>query len=364
VQTGVILRRFGGTTALVAAVGGLVGLAAACAPAVPTATLDNRTVTVTGTDNRDVISITVDANQLVVDFGFDGEIDAQFRRSDFDRLQVQGNGGNDGMSVSGAGEVPAVVNGGPGNDNLSTIGPIGETAEDAERTTLNGEDGNDGLFAASPTPVTMVGGPGDDRADGDGGLAGTQTVDLGEGNDRFKSSMNAAVGARIDIVDGGPGRDRMDIEGTFETEGVGLSSEAGKLVVRHQFRDRIDADNIEDVSWLGFGGLSEEGSGDAVAVNDLSGTDVLNVTPNFSADQSNTEPNNSSDTLTFRGTPGVDRITISSSGGNITISGVGPETVTPIHLRADDFLLIQTLDGNDVVDSSGLEPGLVQLIVQ
>jgi hypothetical protein len=45
------------------------------------------------------------------------------------------------------------------------------------------------------------------------------------------------------------------------------------------------------------------------------------------------------------------------------VAGLTP-LVTPVFLAPDDFLLIQTLDGDDIVDSSGLQPGLVQLIVQ
>jgi hypothetical protein len=64
-----------------------------------------------------------------------------------------------------------------------------------------------------------------------------------------------------------------------------------------------------------------------------------------------------------RGTAGVDNITVSGSGANITVAGLTP-LVTPVNLDANDFLLIQTLDGRDIVDSSGLRPGTVQLLVQ
>jgi hypothetical protein len=37
--------------------------------------------------------------------------------------------------------------------------------------------------------------------------------------------------------------------------------------------------------------------------------------------------------------------------------------VTPVNLAPDDFLRIETLDGHDTVDSSGLQRGLVQLLV-
>ncbi len=54
---------------------------------------------------------------------------------------------------------------------------------------------------------------------------------------------------------------------------------------------------------------------------------------------------------------------MSGSGANVTVAGLTP-LVTPVSLGADDVLQIQTLAGNDIVDSSGLQTGLVRLIVQ
>ena len=53
---------------------------------------------------------------------------------------------------------------------------------------------------------------------------------------------------------------------------------------------------------------------------------------------------------------------MSGSGANITVAGLTP-TVTPVHLDSDDTLRIETLDGADTVNSSGLQRGLVQLQV-
>ena len=64
----------------------------------------------------------------------------------------------------------------------------------------------------------------------------------------------------------------------------------------------------------------------------------------------------------MRGTAGVDHITVSGSGANITVAGLTP-TVTPVNLAPDDFLRIETLNGHDTVDRSGLQAGLVQLEV-
>ena len=65
----------------------------------------------------------------------------------------------------------------------------------------------------------------------------------------------------------------------------------------------------------------------------------------------------------MRGTPGVDHIAVSGSKANVLVSGLTP-VVSAINLRPEDFLLIDTLAGDDVVDSSGLQPGLVQLLVR
>ena len=121
------------------------------------------------------------------------------------------------------------------------------------------------------------------------------------------------------------------------------------------------------MTWFGFGGNDESGFGDDVVVNDLSGTGVVNFTPDFSSPFDPTTPNNSFDQLRVVGTTGHDHITVSGSGANITVAGLVP-TVTPgespdAEPLLPDVLRIDTLDGNDTVDGSGLQPGLVQLQV-
>lgn len=359
-DTALKIRRLAGGVALVAtAASGLVAFPTpAQAAAGPTATLSNGTVTVNGTIGRDVMSITVDSDRLAIDFGADGTIDTQFRRSQFQRVQVLPAGGDDGVGFTGTGDVPVTISGGAGNDGIGVDGSIGETGVGDAPTTVSGNSGNDNLFVATPGPVTVQGGTGDDRVEGGGAGVGRETVSLGDGNDRFVSSLNAYVGARSDRVDGGAGQDSMRAEGTFADENIDLSAKAGHLVITHG-GDLIDSDNIEDVSWVGFGGLD---GGDGVTVNDLSGTDVVRFTPDFTDPLDGTGPNNSTDSLTVRGTAGDDHVTVSGSGANSTVAGLTP-TVTPVNLSQQDVLRIETLAGNDTVDSSGLQRGLVQLLV-
>jgi hypothetical protein len=355
------LRRLAGIAAVAVVSGAGVAFAApADAATGPTATLSNGVVTVTGTTVRDVVSITIDASQLTVDFGADGTVDAHFPRLRFSSLKVLAGGGDDGVGVTGTGYVPVTVSGGAGNDGIGVVGNIGGTGEGDAPTTITGDGGNDGIFAATPGPVTIEGGAGDDRVDGGGAGIGQETVSLGDGNDRFVSSLNTFIGARSDIVDGGTGTDSLEMDGTFASESVSLSASAGHLVVNDD-RSALNVHNLENVSYVGFGGL-DEGSGDSVVVNDLSGTGVVNFTPNFSANQDSTAGDNSADQLTVRGTNAVDNITVSGSGAHITVAGLTP-TVTPVFMQRDDVLRIDTLDGKDSVVSSGLQPGLVQLLV-
>jgi hypothetical protein len=78
-----------------------------------------------------------------------------------------------------------------------------------------------------------------------------------------------------DTVDAGAGRDTSVPEGTSLTESPARSCGQEYPVVDHDARRRIGADGVEDVTYIGFGGLDDGGSGDAVAVNDMSGTGVL-----------------------------------------------------------------------------------------
>jgi hypothetical protein len=352
-------RRIAAPAAAIAIAGGIGALGApAHAATGPTATVSSGTLSVVGTAARDTAAIVVTGSSVSVDFGADGTVDARFARSQVQRIQAHLFGGNDGTSVTGTGQVPVTVSGGAGSDGIGVVGDIGSSGDGDAPTTISGNDGNDGIFAATPGPVTVLGGKGDDSVDGGGAGVGQERIALGDGNDAFTSELHTFVGARSDTVDGGAGTDRLDLQGTFASEGLRLSANAGHLIADDD-RAQVDSDNVENVTFEGFGGLD---GGDSVLVNDLVGTDVVRFTPDFSAPQDPTSPNNSDDQLTILGTDKVDTITVSGSGANITVSGLTP-LVTPIFLQSPDVLQIDTLAGADVVDTSGLARNLIQLQV-
>lgn len=335
------------------------------AAAGPTATLANGIVTVTGTAARDVADVEMSHDQLTVDFGFDGTVDAHFPMSRIRQLTVQLGGGDDGLSVVGlgVGDVPITISGGSGNDGIGVVGFEDALVAGGAPVTILGNDGNDNLSASVPgsAPVSIAAGAGNDVVFGGDGSIGPESISLGDGNDKLVSTFDVSASPfrnRSDTVDAGGGQDTLELRGTFESENLDLSAKAGHLIVAHN-DGGIDAVGFENVTWFGFGGNDD---GDSVTVNDLSGTGVVNFTPNFSSPFDATAPNNSSDQLRVVGTAGDDHITISGSGANITVAGLVP-TVTPVLLNSADVLRIDTLSGNDTINRSGLQRGLVQLQV-
>lgn len=336
---------------------------AAGAAAGPTATLANGIVTVNGTATRDVVDVEMSHALLTVDFGFDGTVDAHFQMSRIRQLSVQLGGGDDGLSVTGVGvgDVPITISGGSGNDAIGVVGFEDPLVAGGAPVTIFGNGGNDNLSASVPgsAPVSITAGAGNDVVSGGHGSIGPETISLGDGNDKLVSAFDVFASpfrTRNDTVDAGAGQDTLELRGTFESENLDLSAKAGHLIVAHNDGD-IDAVGVENVTWFGFGGNDD---GDSVTVNDLSGTGVVNFTPNFSSPFDATAPNNSSDQLRVVGTAGDDHITISGSGANITVAGLVP-TVTPVLLNSADVLRIDTLAGNDTVNRTDLQRGLVQL---
>jgi hypothetical protein len=363
--------RLAAGVAVTATIAGLLGASAAPASAAtgPTARLQNGILTVTGTPARDVLEISMGHRQVAVDFGFDGTIDARFPMSGVRQLSVQLGDGNDGLSVIGAGvgDVPIAISGGLGNDAAGVVGTEDPLLARSAPVTIFGGGGNDNLSASVPgtAAVAVNAGAGDDVVSGGDGSIGPEKISLGGGNDKFVSTLDvfsSPFTARNDVVDGGTGKDTLELRGTFESESLSLSADAGHLIALHDGGDRTDSVHVENVTWFGFGGNDEGGAGDDVTVNDLSGTGVVNFTPDFSSPSDATAPNNSADQLRVVATPGDDHITVDSFGATINVSGLTP-AITPALLNAKDVLRIDTLAGNDTVDTSGLPPGLVQLQV-
>jgi hypothetical protein len=162
-KTRVNVRLAGTLAVLATAASGLSALATpASATTGPTASLTQGIATVTGTPARDVIAVTADPDQLAVDFGSDGTVDAHFAMSRVQGVSVLAGDGDDGVSVqgSGVGDVPITMSGQGDNDFLGVVGNIGDFGAGDQPVTMSGDDGNDDFLAAAPGPVAIGAGVG------------------------------------------------------------------------------------------------------------------------------------------------------------------------------------------------------------
>ena len=222
------------------------------------------------------------------------------------------------------------------------------------KITLDGGDDGDTLFG-SPGDDVLLGG---DDFDSIEGRKGDDTVDMGAFSDSFK--WNPGDGS--DKVDAGPGFDGMFFFGSNDAEtfdfardgnGLRLTRDVGNIV--------MDIDGVEMFDTIAGGGA------DLVRIGDVRPAGVLQIHASLAPLP-----------ITANGDAVADRIEIAGSGGDdaVKITGKtvfsGSLTVTGLPIKLDvshsdgllDTLAIDTLAGNDSVDTSGLQANTIGLDVK
>jgi hypothetical protein len=177
----------------------------------PAPTLAGGVLAVNGTDQNDIIEISLqadDASKLLV--SVDGHT-TPFNVADVSSIQVSGLVGNDTININqrnGVIGIPAQLDGGAGNDTLG-----GGSGNDS----LTGGEGNDRLIGRKGDDL-IRGGAGDDRLmgrfgdDSLRGNAGSDDLEGGAGSDDLSGGAGRDVlagGAGSDSIRGGGGNDRI-----------------------------------------------------------------------------------------------------------------------------------------------------------
>jgi len=192
------------------------------------ASLSHGTLYVWGSQRGDTVHLRLESSTVIV---FENSANTRFPASAVARIVVNGRGGDD-FIINGAGSIPAVIAGGPGNDVLS--GGLGPDY-------LLGGSGNDRLLAQAGNDLldgglgddTMIGGDGADTAlyssrknpvhvyldgtpSGEAGehdiLQGIENIYGGAGDDALYGDENSnllAGGAGNDTLDGLAGQDTL-----------------------------------------------------------------------------------------------------------------------------------------------------------
>jgi Ca2+-binding RTX toxin-like protein len=380
------------------------------------ARIEKRTLRITGTPGDDRISL--HGNEI--DFGDDGVIDFEPFRSRYDRVVIdlgdgidtlihEGTARDDKIAVRGLTGVEYVdVNAGEGDDsvtidaiddlwevhtdlgaadgdldrvtvndsdddNQSSIGNFGRLSvlagvyatidghEPTDRLRLNGNGGEDIVSASTdlmkltldggddtdvvlggPGPDLLIGG--DDFDDIKGGR-GDDTVYMGADFDRF----SWAPGDGSDTVDGGPGsRDSLSFLGSADAEIFELRRDRFTRDVGNIVMDLEDVEIVDAVAGAGS---------DTFRIGD-SGVGELNASlapGGGAADR---------DRIEIEGTEGADKVAVTGKKvvfGSATVTGLPVKLGISFAQIGFDTLAIDTLGGDDSVDTSGLGPDVIDL---
>ena len=276
------------------------------------AKIHKHVLTVTGTNDDDTITLGLapgDPNTLQIDTG-DHVI--RFDRNQFDTI---------------------VVNAGDGDDTVG-IDETNGAFTDVDASTLNGEGGDDTLQGGSFNE-RLDGGDGNDLIDGN---RGSDVAFMGAGDDTFRWDP----GDGSDVVEGQEGSDTMVFNGANVAEHVDLSANGSRLrFTRDVAGITMDTDGVESVLFNALGGA------DVVNVNDLSATDVKNVTVDLG-----TPGDGAADRVVVNGTANADGVQVATAGNLTSLTGLAA-TVSVINPEPADVLAFDGGDGADATTVQG-----------
>lgn len=308
------------------------GIAADNAAAAGNAQVAGDTLFVSGDGGADRIALRLEAGvptHLQVDFGDDGTADATFDRATFDRILVQAGRGDDTVRIDD-------VNG---------------TFTDTESTTIAGGRGDDTLIGGGGNEL-LLGGPGDDVADGN---RGADVGVMGAGDDTFVWDP----GDGSDLVEGQRGYDTMVFNGAAGAETFALSPNGARLrFLRQPGNILMDTAGVERVDVNALGGA------DAVAVDDLSGTDVKKVRVSLAAALGGTTGDATADTVVVNATPGDDQVDVRPRDGQAVVRGLAATVSVAAPDPALDTLTVNMLGGEDAVQLGAGLGGLIPTTVK
>jgi Ca2+-binding RTX toxin-like protein len=248
----------------------------------------------------------------------DGIVGHDLRRDRFDQIFVDARDGNDRVAIDEANGV----------------------FTDTETTTVDGGAGNDELIGGRGNE-TFDGGPGDDSVDGN---QGADAAFLGAGDDSFTWDN----GDGSDVVEGEDGVDTMVFNGQAGSEVFAASNNGGRLrFTRNLGNIVMDVDGTEKVDLRTLGGA------DSTTVNDLSGTDVVEVAVNLAATIGGNAGDGATDTVIVNGTNNADNVQISGANGSASAGGLAALTRIA-NADATDALVVNGLGGDDVLSAPNL----------
>jgi len=242
-----------------------------------------------------------------------------------EKLVLNANGGDDSFSATGnlAALIAITVDGGAGND------------------TILGGNGADRL----------LGGDGNDVVDGN---QGNDVALLGAGDDSFQWDP----GDGNDTVEGQDGTDTMLFNGSNIEEIFEASANGERLrFTRNVGNIVMDVNDVEVVDLNALGGA------DTITVNDLSGTDVVELKGDLAGTLGGSAGDAQPDTVIVNGTNGADTIDVVGAGTSVSVVGLAAQVNITNSEGANDALVVNALGGDDGVTATTLSAGVIKLTI-
>jgi Ca2+-binding RTX toxin-like protein len=194
---------------------------------------------------------------------------------------------------------------------------------------------------------TLIGSQGDDVINGG---RGNDVAFMGAGNDVFV--WNPGDGS--DVVEGQDGADRLVFNGANINEKIDISANGERVRL---FRDvaniTMDFNDVEQLDVNALGGA------DTITINDLSGSDLTLVNVNLAA--TGGVGDGAADTVIVSGTSGDDVFVVNGDANGTAVLGLAAIVNISGTEAANDRLIVNAGDGDDVVEGSGLAAGAIQL---
>src|SRR5262249_11323134 len=172
------------------------------------------------------------------------------------------------------------------------------------------------------------------------------------GNDTFM--WNPGDGS--DVVEGQNGHDTLLFNGANVAEKIDLSANGSRLrLTRDVAAITMDVNGVEQVNIVARGGA------DTLTVNNLSGTSATGVNIDLAGTPGSGVGDGSADTVIVNGTNHADNLKISGSGSSFAVTGLSTAVAVQGSEGANDELVVNTLGGNDTINTSKLNAGVVTL---
>jgi len=120
----------------------------------------------------------------------------------------------------------------------------------------------------------------------------------------------------------------------------------------------MDLNDVEEIIHNALGGA------DVTTVGDLEGTDVTDFRENLSGTLGAATADGAPDEVIVNGTNGVDAIDVSGTASTgVNVGGLATATAIRNQEPFNDRLTVDTLLGNDSVDTSALAPNSIDLVL-